>query len=156
MAESRRLHAGGNRRFMKSAFVRETLGGDAVSPQQQQQWVVEEEDRSVVVRDGTPITIRVYRPQLAATTGGDCGGGGGLPVMVYAHSGGWCLGGLDTEEFICRLLVKRLRIVIVSMAYRLAPEYPYPTGIYDCYDVIKWVWYSQTLRRNPTRVQRAG
>lgn len=132
MAESRRLHAGGNRRFMKSAFVTETLGGDAASPQQQQQCVVEEEDRSVVVRDGTPITIRVYRPQLAATKDG-------LPVMVYAHSGGWCLGGLDTEEFICRLLVTRLRIVIVRMAYRLAPEFPYPTGIYDCYDVIKWV-----------------
>lgn len=126
MAESRRLHAGGNARFMKSAFVTETLG-ENVSQQ------CLEEDRVVTVRDGTPITIRVYRPSTSTS------GGAGFPVMVYAHSGGWCLGGLDTEEFICRLLVTKLRIVIVSVAYRLAPEFAYPTGIYDCYDVIKWV-----------------
>lgn len=111
---------------MKSAFVTETLG-ENVSQQ------CLEEDRVVTVRDGTPITIRVYRPSTSTS------GGAGFPVMVYAHSGGWCLGGLDTEEFICRLLVTKLRIVIVSVAYRLAPEFAYPTGIYDCYDVIKWV-----------------
>jgi acetyl esterase/lipase len=124
MAESRRLHAMGNKRFMKSAFVKETLGDDASQQ-------CDEEDRSVIVRDGTPITVRVYRPKPITT---------GLPVMVYSHSGGWCLGGLDTEEFICRLLVIQLRIIIISVAYRLAPEFSYPTGVYDVYDVIKWVF----------------
>jgi len=124
MAESRRLHAIGNQRFMQSAFVKDSLGDNVADR-------CEEEDGYVVVRDGTPIKLRVYRPKPITT---------GLPVMVYSHSGGWCLGGLETEEFICRLLVTKLNIIIVSVAYRLAPEFPYPTGIYDVYDVIKWVF----------------
>lgn len=124
MAESRRLHAMGNKRFMKSAFVKETLGVDATKR-------CDEEDQSVIVRDGTPITVRVYRPNPITI---------GLPVMVYSHSGGWCLGGLDTEEFICRLLVTKLQLIIISVGYRLAPEFSYPTGVYDVYDVIKWVF----------------
>ena len=84
----------------------------------------------MTLRDGSSITLRIYRPTSITTD---------LPVMIYSHSGGWCMGGLNTEEFICRLLVIRLRIIIISVAYRLAPEFPYPTGVYDVYDAIKWV-----------------
>ncbi|KEF56521.1 uncharacterized protein A1O9_06708 [Exophiala aquamarina CBS 119918] len=46
--------------------------------------------------------------------------------------------GLETEEFIYRLLVTKLNIIIISIAYRLAPEFLYPTEINDIYDAIKW------------------
>ncbi len=59
--------------------------------------------------------------------------------MLYAHSGGWCMGGLDTEEFLCQLLCMKLGIIVVSVEYRLAPEWPYPTCVLDTYDVLKWV-----------------
>ncbi|EXJ66581.1 uncharacterized protein A1O5_10251 [Cladophialophora psammophila CBS 110553] len=121
MPATRRIHAQGNVRFMKSPFVKETLGSQVL-------WT--EDDRSVAVRDGHSVTVRIYRPKSHSGT---------RPVMVYAHSGGWCMGGLDTEEFLCQLLCMRLGIIIVSVAYRLAPEWPYPTGVYDTYDVIKWV-----------------
>ncbi|KIW69912.1 hypothetical protein PV04_02228 [Phialophora macrospora] len=121
MSETRRIHAGGNVRFMKSAFVRETLG-------ERRLWT--EEDRPVVIRDGNVITVRIYRPLAPADT---------RPVMVYAHSGGWCMGGLDTDEFVCQLLCMRLGIIIVSVGYRLAPEWPYPTPVLDVYDIMKWV-----------------
>lgn len=130
MAESRRLHSMGNVRFMKSKFVEETLGAASPRP-----WT--EEDRPLVVRDGTSITLRIYRPRPPR---------GPSPVMVFSHSGGWCMGSLDTEEFICQLLCIRLNIVIVSAGYRLAPEYSYPTGCYDVYDAIKWVCVSPCLR----------
>ncbi|KAJ9645567.1 hypothetical protein H2204_001148 [Knufia peltigerae] len=123
MAESRRLHSMGSVRFMKSKFVKETLGSASPRP-----WT--EEDRQLPVRDGTSITIRIYRPRLPR---------GPSPVMVFSHSGGWCMGSLDTEEFICQLLCIRLNLVIFSVGYRLAPEYPYPTGCYDVFDTIKWV-----------------
>lgn len=29
--------------------------------------------------------------------------------------------------------------IVVSVDYRLAPEYPYPTPLEDCYTVLKWV-----------------
>ena len=121
MPETRRLHAQGNVRFMKSSFVKETLG-------EQRLWA--EEDRHIDVRDGHSVTIRIYRPTTHP---------GERPVMLYAHSGGWCMGGLDTEEFICQLLCVRLGIIIVSVAYRLAPEWPYPTCVLDTYDALKWV-----------------
>ncbi|OAL22062.1 hypothetical protein AYO20_11256 [Fonsecaea nubica] len=121
MPQTRVLHAQGNVRFMKSAFVKQTLGDQVL-------WT--EEDRSVVVRDGHSVAIRIYRPKSHP---------GPRPVMVLAHSGGLCMGGLDTEEFICQLLSMRLGIIVVSVAYRLAPEWLYPTCVYDVYDVIKWL-----------------
>lgn len=123
MAGSRRLHALGAARFMKSAFVKETLG-DMSSPK----WT--EEDRRIIVRDGSSITVRIYRPKEVST---------GRPVMVLAHSGGWRLGGLETEEFICRLLCMRLNLIVVNVAYRLSPEVSYPTHVFDVYDTVKWV-----------------
>ncbi|KAI1620253.1 Alpha/Beta hydrolase protein [Exophiala viscosa] len=123
MAGSRRLHAMGNTRFMKSAFVKETLGNTSPPP-----WT--EEDRPIVVRDGSSIKVRIYRPRENST---------GRPVMVVAHSGGWCLGGLETEEFICQLLCLRLNMVVVNVAYRLSPDVSYPTHVFDVYDTIKWV-----------------
>jgi acetyl esterase/lipase len=121
MADTRRLHAQGNVRFMKSAFVKETLG-------EKRLW--SEEDRPIMVRDGNSITVRVYRPTNHPDS---------RPVMVYAHSGGYCMGGLDTEEFICQTLCMKLGIIIVSVAYRLGPEWLYPTSVLDTYDTIKWV-----------------
>ncbi|KAK5197953.1 hypothetical protein LTR92_002198 [Exophiala xenobiotica] len=120
---SRQLHARGNVRFMKSKFVKETLGTTSPQP-----WT--EEDRSIVVRDGAAITIRIYQPRSSSDS---------CPVMVFAHSGGWCMGGLETEEFICQLLCIKLNIIIVSVAYRLAPEVSYPTICYDVYDAMRWV-----------------
>lgn len=131
MPETRRLHAQGNVRFMQSAFVKETLGD-------QRLWT--EEDRTMPVRDGHPITIRIYRPTSHP---------GKRPVMVYAHSGGWCMGGLDTEEFICQLLCMRLGLIIVSVAYRLAPEWFYPTAILDTFDIMKWVGSREPLIATP-------
>ncbi len=49
------------------------------------------------------------------------------------------MGGLETEEFICQLLCIRLKIIIVSVAYRLDPEVAYPSICYDVYDAMKWV-----------------
>ena len=123
MAGSRRLHATGNTRFMKSAFVKEALGN--TSPRL---WT--EEDKAIVVRDGSSITLRIYRSRGVST---------GFPVMVVAHSGGYCLGSLETEGFICQMLCLRLNMVVVNVAYRLSPEVSYPTHVFDVYDAIKWV-----------------
>jgi acetyl esterase len=51
------------------------------------------------------------------------------------------MGGLETEEFICQLLCIKLNIIIVSVAYRLAPEVSYPTICYDVYDAMRWVGF---------------
>lgn len=62
-----------------------------------------------------------------------------LPVGVYFHGGGWCCGDLDTEDPFCQLVAEHLPCVIVSVEYRLAPEYKSPTQLEDAYEGWNWV-----------------
>lgn len=89
-----------------------------------------EEDRQIPVRDGSTITIRIHKPK---TLPGD-----GCPIFVVYHGGGFCLGGLDNESILCRNFT-RLGGIAVNVDYRLAPEHPFPVGVNDAYDALKWV-----------------
>lgn len=80
--------------------------------------------------DNYQIPVRVYRPTRAGDTR--------LPVLVYIHGGGWVTGSLETDDHLCRNLARHLDIVVLNVAYRLAPEHPFPVGFEDSYDVVKW------------------
>jgi acetyl esterase len=86
------------------------------------------EDRSVPGPDGD-IPVRVYRPDRS----------GLLPALVYFHGGGWVLCSLDTHDNVCRALANRVGCVVVSVDYRLAPEYRHPAALEDCYAAARWV-----------------
>ncbi|KAA8563957.1 hypothetical protein EYC84_011960 [Monilinia fructicola] len=88
-----------------------------------------EEDRQISVRDGSSITVRIHRPKSPPS--------GGSPVFVVYHGGGFCLGGLENEMVLCRQWTE-LGGVAVNVDYRLAPEHPFPTGINDAFDALKW------------------
>lgn len=60
-------------------------------------------------------------------------------LLIYIHGGGWVSGNLDTHSNICYKLAKELNRKVISIDYRLAPEYPYPAGFNDCYKVIKHI-----------------
>ncbi|MEH1129407.1 alpha/beta hydrolase [Micromonospora sp. CPCC 206061] len=75
-----------------------------------------------------PLAARVYRPE----------GNGPFPVLVYFFGGGWVLGSLDTSDGICRRLCTGAEVVVVSVAYRLAPEHTFPAAPYDCYAATRW------------------
>lgn len=75
------------------------------------------------------IPVRVYRPQ----------GAGPLPAVIYAHGGGWVLGGPTTSDGICSQLATSAHAVLVSVDYRLAPEHAFPAAIEDFLAVIRWV-----------------
>lgn len=52
----------------------------------------------------------------------------GLPLLVYAHGGGWVVGDLDSHDTVCRILAHEGRCIVLSVDYRLAPEHPVPAG----------------------------
>ncbi|KAL2864250.1 alpha/beta hydrolase [Aspergillus lucknowensis] len=89
-----------------------------------------ETDRRVPVRDGTSIPVRLHSPRKPPT--------GGSPIFVMLHSGGYCIGGLNNRLQDCRMLVEKWGFVVVNIDYRLAPEHPFPTAVYDAYDVVRW------------------
>ncbi|CQD24916.1 alpha/beta hydrolase [Mycolicibacterium conceptionense] len=73
------------------------------------------------------IAVRIYR-----------GGPSPSPAVVYCHSGAFVLGNLDTDQLQCVELARRARCTVISMDYRLAPEYPYPAAFDDAMVVLNW------------------
>ena len=86
------------------------------------------EDRQVP-GPNNKIPIRVYSPLSED----------GQPILVYYHGGGFRLGGLDSYDLICRDLAARSGAIVVSVAYRLAPEHVYPAALDDSYAALEWV-----------------
>ncbi|HWG28069.1 alpha/beta hydrolase [Actinospica sp.] len=78
---------------------------------------------SDVVIDEVPV--RLYRPPA----------GGGLPLHVYFHGGGFILGSALTGELDGLLSRRALDAgcLVASVEYRLAPEHRFPAGVNDCY-----------------------
>lgn len=65
-----------------------------------------------------PVPVRLYRPHTARA----------LPVVVNFHGGGGTLGNLDQSDWLCAHVASRVGALVVSVDYRLAPEFRYPAG----------------------------
>ncbi|MBK0420807.1 alpha/beta hydrolase [Leucobacter sp. CSA2] len=59
-------------------------------------------------------------------------------TVVYFHGGGWVVGGLESTDSACRFLAKHSTLEVISVAYRLAPEHPFPAGLEDAIDAYRW------------------
>lgn len=85
---------------------------------------------TVVVRDGASIGVRIYEPLKRHS---------GHPLFFNVHGGGWTVGTPETEEAQNRLVAAGTDAVVVSVDYRLAPEYPFPYAVHDSMDALLWV-----------------
>lgn len=78
----------------------------------------------------TKIRLRVYRP--GSTTGL-------VPGLIWLHGGGYVMGRPETADVTCIRFVHELGIVVVSVDYRCAPQYPFPMALQDGYCALEWV-----------------
>ena len=74
------------------------------------------------------LRARRYRPATEGT----------VPTVVFFHGGGYVFGGLETHDVLCRRLTRESGCAVLSVAYRLAPEHPFPAAVEDCYAATRW------------------
>lgn len=83
------------------------------------------------------VPVRIYLPseEMEKT----------YPVLLFFHGGGWVTESIDNYERICARMASATNHIVVSVEYRLAPEYPFPIGLEDCYAAAKAVYTNQFL-----------
>lgn len=59
-------------------------------------------------------------------------------IILFAHGGGWTRGNLQTHDYLCRKMVNMLKINVLAVDYRLAPEHIFPTPLNDIVSVYSW------------------
>ena len=85
------------------------------------------EDRTVPCPDGE-VPVRIYWPD----------GNGPFPMLVWIHGGGMVVGTIETCDAACRRICLGAGCVVISPAYRLAPEDPFPAAPDDCFATVSW------------------
>ena len=95
----------------------------------------------------TRIPVRIYTPPAA----------GKRPAVVFFHGGGFIGGSLKTVENPCKCLAFHAGATVVSVDYRLAPEHPYPAGLTDCFEAVRWIHdRAEELDLDPEQIAVAG
>ncbi|MBB3860902.1 acetyl esterase [Novosphingobium hassiacum] len=87
------------------------------------------EDRAIPGRE-CAIPVRIYTPELSAAVP--------RPLVVVFHGGGWSAGDLNGTDWIASTVARDLDAIVVSVDYRLSPLHPFPAGVNDCFDALKW------------------
>lgn len=77
--------------------------------------------------DGREIPIRLFYPKGEIQEG----------MILFFHGGGWVTGNVESYNKACRTLAIETNQIVISVEYRLAPEFPFPNGLEDCYDITK-------------------
>lgn len=62
----------------------------------------------------------------------------GWPVVLWMHGGAFAVGNIDSDNDLCSLMCRDAQCVVLNIDYRLAPEHPFPAGLDDCIDTLKW------------------
>ena len=115
------------------------------------------EDPAVTARDqmipgpeGAPdVKIRVYEPKDREKDP--------LPCLFFYHGGGFLFGSVYRQEGLCQSFVKNVGCVVVSVEYRLAPQWKAPAPLMDCWTALNWVHdHSQELGVDPERLAVSG
>jgi acetyl esterase len=80
-------------------------------------------------RDGT-IEARIYRPAEA---------GENPPCVLFVHGGGFVKGSIDSADSNAWGVADETGAVVISVNYRLAPEFIYPFALTDVYEALRYV-----------------
>jgi acetyl esterase len=78
--------------------------------------------------DADGVRVRMFRPESAEPG-----------LLVHLHGGGFVFHDVDVHDRPCRRLANRLRMAVLSVDYRLAPEHRFPAAPDDVDTVLQWL-----------------
>ncbi|KAI2783345.1 alpha/beta-hydrolase [Daldinia loculata] len=79
------------------------------------------------------------------------------PVVVNFHGGGFTLGSASDDARFARFVLEKCHAVFVSVDYRLAPEFPFPTAVDDGADALLYIINNAAkLRLDSNRIATSG
>lgn len=103
--------------------------------------------RDIPVTGGN-IHLRIYTPKS---------GNGPFPVIVYYHGGGFVIANLDVYNASAQGIAEQTGAVVVSVAYRLAPEHKFPTAHNDAFAAYEWtVKNAAAIKGDPKKIAVLG
>ncbi|MCB9963760.1 MAG: alpha/beta hydrolase [Rhodospirillales bacterium] len=89
-------------------------------------------DISYVSENSTPAQrLDVYVPEP--------GNGKPAPVLIYVHGGGWHNGDKKMHKVLNPSTYTDAGVILVSINYRLSPQYQHPAHVQDCAAAVRWV-----------------
>lgn len=98
-----------------------------------------------VIRQDPRLTVRISTKKGSKKTD--------RPCLYSIHGGGYIGGSAELDDTLLDRLCRNTDCVGISIEYRLAPEFPYPAPIEDCYEGLAWVFANAaTLGVDPTRI----
>lgn len=112
-----------------SRALAKTLSDEVVASRQKPQGV---QWRDVQAKDaaGRLVPVRVYSRDAVPTPTG---------ALLFVHGGAFVFGDLESEHDRCLYYALHTDAIIVSVDYRLAPEFPYPAAHDDVWTVLEWL-----------------
>ena len=98
--------------------------------------------------DGTPVDCLLYQPTQASA---------GAPAYLQIHGGGYILGSTVGSDMMNLMICSKLKVVVLSVGYRLAPESNARAALDDCYAGLTYLHEQHdTLSIDPSRIAIGG
>jgi acetyl esterase len=80
-----------------------------------------------------------------------------LPLFINIHGGGFVLGNAEIDDPFMPAIANGANVKIISIDYSLAPEFPFPKALNECYAVVKYAKeHPDELGIDPDRIAVGG
>lgn len=102
------------------------------------------------------VPIRLYFPSEEVMSGEPVEGEK-YPVLLFFHGGGWVTESVENYDRVCSRMAQSTGHIVMSVEYRLAPEYRFPVPLEDCYAAAKALYTGHlVLPADPDRITIIG
>ena len=107
-------------------------------------------DTLIASFDGHMIPVRIYNNISERRRGNQ-------EVILFMHGGGFVWGDIEIYDNLCSKLASKTGAVVISLEYRLAPEYTYPYALRDSESVLRWTYANiEEYGGSPARITVMG